>query len=118
MQSTPLVRYILRDEAITRGLGDVEARILIEWLVDRADGLAEESATEETAWAELGRMCRKARAISRFVILWTNGSPRGAAQLAATERFTWPIPASAEDPGELMSRILLWESRAAHRAPA
>ena len=44
MQSTPLVRFILRDEALTRGLGDVEARILIEWLVDRADGLAAEGA--------------------------------------------------------------------------
>ena len=35
MQSTPLVRHILRDEAVTRGLGDVEARMVVEWLADR-----------------------------------------------------------------------------------
>ena len=30
----PMIRHVLRDEAITRGLGDIEARMLMEWLAN------------------------------------------------------------------------------------
>ena len=40
MHSTPLVRHVLRDESVTRGLGDIEARMLVEWLADRAEQTA------------------------------------------------------------------------------
>ena len=46
MQSKLLVRHILRDEAVTRGLGDVEARMIVEWLADRAEQAAVVAPTE------------------------------------------------------------------------
>ena len=30
----PLLRHALRDEALTRGLGDIEGRMLAEWVAD------------------------------------------------------------------------------------
>src|SRR5262245_36940501 len=90
MRAKPLLSHILGDDALTRGLGDEEARVLVEWLVERAERLAEESATENLAWIELKKLCLRARAIGRFVALWCHQRIRGAAvQLAATERFTW-----------------------------
>ena len=113
MRAKPLLRHILADDALTRGLGDEEARILVEWLVERAEHLAEESATESLAWAELKKLCSRARAIGRFVTLWCHLRVRGAAvQLVATERFTWPLPTTAADPCELMQGILDWETAA------
>jgi hypothetical protein len=112
MESAPLLRHVLQDEGLTRGLGDVEARMLVEWLVDWAELLADIADTEEEAWRRLRGLCKRARAIGRFVSLWADRSSRGAAsQLAATERFSWPLPAESVDPGELMGRILDWESR-------
>jgi hypothetical protein len=112
MQSSPLVRHILRDDNLTRGLGDVEARMLVEWLVDWAELLADVTETEEAAWERLHGLCRRARAIGRFVVLWAEPPSRGAAtQLAAAERFTWPLPSDPVDSGELMGQILDWESR-------
>ena len=106
-----MLSHILEDDALTRGLGDEEARILVEWLVERAERLAEESATENMAWSELQKLCRRARAIGRFVALWCHQRARGAAtQLAAVERFTWPLPTSAVEASELMLGILDWET--------
>ena len=33
-QCDVLIRHVLRDEALTRGLGDIEARMLAEWVAD------------------------------------------------------------------------------------
>jgi hypothetical protein len=111
MQAKVLLHHILDDDALTRGLGDPEARILVEWLVERAESLAEQPS-ESTACATIARLCRRGRAIGRFVSLWCYQRSRGAAgQLAAAERFTWPLPATAEDPFELMQAILEWERR-------
>jgi hypothetical protein len=112
MRSTPLLQHVLRDEALTRGLGDEEARILIEWLVEWAELLADESETEQAAWDGVRTLCRRARGIGRFVYLWSRHDSRGAAgQLAVSERFHWPLPDDDEDPAELMLRILIWEDR-------
>jgi len=100
---------ILKNDALTRGLGDPEARLLVEWLVERAEQLAEDAAA--CVDAQLKRLCRWGRSVSRFVSLWCYESDHGAAvQLAAVERFTWPLPCSALDPCELMSSILAWEA--------
>src|SRR4051794_596504 len=40
MRANPWVDHVLADEALTRGLGDEEARVLVEWLVDKAEDLA------------------------------------------------------------------------------
>jgi hypothetical protein len=111
MLSKPLLSPILDDEALTRGLGDMEARVLIEWLVERAEGAADDATSEAAAFAEVGRLCRRARAIARFVYLWCQRRERGAAhQLAAAEGFSWPLPTLPLDACDLMQWILTWET--------
>jgi hypothetical protein len=112
MLSTPLVRHTLRDESVTRGLGDMEARMLVEWLADRAERIADTCANEPAAWADVRSMCRQARVIGCFVRLWSIPESRGSAmQLVGAERLPWPLPAGDIDPGELMADILAWIDR-------
>jgi hypothetical protein len=107
MLSKALLRPILEDEGLTRGLGDAEARVLVEWLVERMEtGCASEARTR----AEIDFWCRRARAIGRFIFLWCYKNDHGAAcQLAATERFPWPFPKMDADACDLMIDILAWE---------
>jgi hypothetical protein len=108
----PLLRHVLRDEALTRGLGDIEARMLVEWVADWTELLVEAARTEDDAWSCVKRLSRRGRAIGRFVQLWTEPKSRGAAaQLAASERFSWPLPASEIDSPDLMHHILAWENQ-------
>ncbi len=109
MPVSPLLSQVLDDEALTRGLQDAEARVLIEWLVEEVERLEE---TGGDAGPEVRRLCRRARAVSRFVLLWCVRRDRGAAvQLAAVERFAWPLPDDAEaDACDLMQQILAWEA--------
>jgi hypothetical protein len=108
----PLLRHVLRDEGLTRGLGDIEARMLVEWATDWTELLADAARTDDDAWSCVRRLCRRARAISRFVQLWTDPDSRGAAgQLAAAERFAWPLPTATMDPADLMHHILTWENQ-------
>jgi len=111
MLSRPLLNRIVGDEALVRGLCDPEARVLIEWLVDRAEEGAEAGPAEQVVLA----LCRRGRAIGKFVALWTEGARAAAVQLAASERFAWPLPAAALDPCVLMQNILAWEDREARR---
>ncbi len=98
---------ILDNDRLTNGLDDGEARMLIEWLVVRA-----EDQRECPDPAEVQRLCRRARAIARFVSLWCHEEMFGPAlQLAATERFAWPLPVAPMDACDLMETILAWESR-------
>jgi hypothetical protein len=98
-----LLAPILCDERLTNGLDDAEARMLVEWLVAQVD----EGNTQK-----IGPMCRRARAIARFVTLWCYAcSPAAALQLAATERFAWPLPTDVIDPCDLLEGILTWETR-------
>lgn len=93
---------ILDDERITRGLEDAEARVLIEWLVARADTLKSPG--------EVRRLCLRARSIARFVALWCHAHLAPAAlQLAATERFACPLPSEPMDACDLMQSMLEWE---------
>jgi hypothetical protein len=85
--------------------------MLVEWLVEQAERLAGMVATEGAAQVEVTRLCRRARAISRFVCLWCHQHEHGAAvQLAGAERFPWPLPTQAIDPCELMQDILVREA--------
>jgi hypothetical protein len=107
----PLLNPILNNEALTRGLGDAEARILVEWLVEQAEDAAADASSEGAAHETVVALCRRGRAIGRFVALWSQFRSRGAAgQLAAAEGFDWPLPAPAADPCEIMQTILGWES--------
>ncbi|HEY7329471.1 MAG TPA: hypothetical protein VH592_17665 [Gemmataceae bacterium] len=109
MVANPLLHNILSDEHLTRGLGDAEARILVEWLVDQTEDLMKQANDNEAA-REVNWLCRRGRALACFVRLWCLDRARGAAgQLAAAERFAWPLPAAGADPCELMQAIVSWE---------
>jgi hypothetical protein len=106
----PLLNDILKNDALTRGLGDAEARVLVEWIVERAEVLAEDSPTEDSFNQKLRKLFTRCRAIGRFVMLWGQPALRGgAAQLAAAERFNWPFPPPSAEPYEIMLGILVWE---------
>jgi hypothetical protein len=110
MVADPLLNLILSDERLTRGLGDAEARVLVEWLVEQAEELMRTAPADEARRA-VAWLCRRARAIARFVTLWCGERAWGAAgQLAAAERFTWPLPPAVIDPCELMQGIVAWEA--------
>lgn len=110
MPPLSLLSPILDDELLTRGLGDAEARAMIEWLVEHSEANYARLA-EEVCGREVARLCQRARAISRFVYLWCYQQLHGAAcQLAATERFVWPLPTTDEDAYEVMNIILEWET--------
>lgn len=109
-----LVREIVRDESLTRGLGDEEARMLVEWVVDWAELFADASRDDDDARELIGRLRRRGRAIGRFVQLWCDDESadrRGATQLAASERFAWPLPDGTVEPPDLMQHILTWENQ-------
>jgi hypothetical protein len=109
MSLKSLLDLILGADHLTRGLGDAEARLLVEWLVERTEAVHAQKG-EHAARRELDRMCRRARAIARFVGLWCYEHDHGAAcQLAATERFPWPLPTQPMDAWELLRDILAWE---------
>jgi hypothetical protein len=105
-----LLRPILADDAFTRHIGDAEARILVEWLVERAEELEGDAQGE----AKVQMLCRRARAIGLFVGLWSYRGQRGAAaQLANAERLDWPLPEPDYEPDEVMEHILLYEGSSA-----
>ena len=112
MLAKPVLSQIVDDGALTRGLGDPEARMLVEWLVEQAECLAGMTGSGEELELLVGRLCRRSRAVSRFVRLWCHEGGRPAAcQLAAVERFGWPLPTAAMDPCELMQQALTWEAQ-------
>ncbi len=107
MLDRDFLRPILDDEALTRGLGDEEARLLVDWLVERAENLAASSLSDRMRRDRLAALCRRSRAIARFILLWCYDRRCGAAaQLAGAERFTWNLPTGTEDAADLMARIL------------
>ena len=110
MSLRSLLTPILDDDHVTRGLEDAEARMLIEWLVERAEKSYASKVRNEDIEARVQHLCRRGRAIARFVALWCHERSAAAAlQLAATERFGWPLPKEAMDPCDLLNRILGWE---------
>ena len=112
MLDRDFLRPILDDESLTRGLGDEEARLLVDWLVDWAERLATSRLSEGNRRERLVKLCRRGRAVARFVSLWCHERRCGAAtQLAGAEAFPWDLPVGAEDPGDLMARILHIEER-------
>jgi len=45
MVAKELLSPILQDDSLTRGLGDAEARVLVEWLVDRSEEIDSRART-------------------------------------------------------------------------
>lgn len=119
MVVSPLLRPILDDESFARQLGDCEARLLFEWLFDRAERLTRAAASESSAQKQIAQLHRRVRSIAQFVYLWCERRDRGAAgQLASAERFHWPMPTPKVDACVLIERILQYEERTALRPAA
>ena len=117
MRTRPLLNLILDDEALTSGLDEAEARVLIEWLTDWAEQFADRCPQQQDALVRVERLRRRGRAIRRFVALWCHQRDFAAAtQLAASEHFQWPLPDDEADPWELMHAIVQWEERHLHAA--
>ncbi|MGL6076168.1 MAG: hypothetical protein ACRC8S_18570 [Fimbriiglobus sp.] len=109
--ATASIRRMVGDESLTRGLDDVEGRMLVDWLVDWAELLIEGAKSPAEADSLVLRLSRRGKAISRFVQLWIEPRTRGSAtQLAAVERFTWPLPTRWIHAADLMQQILTWEN--------
>lgn len=107
MPTLDLFRPVLWDEALTRGLGDPEARLLVEWLVDYGERLLARGLALEEAQPLMDARHRRGRAVARFVEFWCYRDSRHAAiQLAASENADWPLPIGAMDPCELMQEVL------------
>lgn len=101
MRIPPMLRAVLDDASLTRGLGDSEARCLIEWLVNRVD--------QNPHWSQFQKLHRLARIVGRFIALWNAPQSRGAAyQLVASERILWPLPNESEEPLYVLEKILQW----------
>lgn len=106
MLARSVLNLVLHDDALTRGLGDAEARALVEWLVDQAERLGDHAAVE----AEVLRLRRRGRALARFVRLWCyDGLPGAAGQLAASERLDGPLPDGPAEPCAVMRQLIGWE---------
>jgi hypothetical protein len=112
MSLRTLLNIILHDERLTQSLQDAEARMLVEWLVERAEATLASGTDEAAARADVLKTSRRARGIARFVALWCHERAFGPAlQLASAERFGWPLPTGPMEACDLMDTILAWESR-------
>lgn len=110
MPPMSILRPILDDDALSRNLGDAEARLLFEWLVERAERAAAKAGSEEAATKAVAILAQRARSIAKFIALWCDKADRGAAgQLASAERFDWPLPPADIDAWSLTGRILRFE---------
>jgi hypothetical protein len=84
--------------------------MLIEWVTDWTALLADAARSDDHARNLVDRLVRRGKAIGQFVRLWGDPRARGSAtQLAAVERFTWPLPPGPMEPPDLMQQILDWE---------
>ena len=108
-------RQLLADDSLTdslkRRLGDVEARLLVDWVVERIEQLSDGNISASLCETAISRLMRKARTIGRFVHLWGEADHHVALQLAAVERARWPFPRSPREPVALLRQILRWEDR-------
>lgn len=113
MDEKGLILRMLRDESLTRGLCDPEARLLVEWLACQIERLFLNGATTDRIQREYAQLYQWGRAVRRFVILWCHQEDQGAAsQLAAAEGFSNSLPpADLTDPCEVMAHQLRWVAK-------
>ena len=98
MQISPLLRPILDDDSLARNLGDCEARLLFEWLYERAERLSRTAGADPSVGAMIVQLHRRVRAIAQFVYLWCECRDRGdVAQLVIQDRVVTEPRAHAID---------------------
>lgn len=106
MQAEMFVSRVLDDEGLVDGLGEDEAGLLVEWLVQRTERIAASARQEADAWKQVEALCKRARSITRLVTLACHDNDKiGAAQLAGRDRLPWPLPAGA-DAHQVLQHIL------------
>jgi hypothetical protein len=111
MLASNCIHRVLRDERLTYGIADPEGRVLVEWLVNKAESIPEtdlQPEDQEAAW----ELCyRRAKVLRQFVSLWCyRGRPEAAIQLAASEGMSEYIPpASMEEPVDIMLSLMKQE---------
>jgi hypothetical protein len=119
MDEHGLIRHILRDENLTRGLWDPEARLLVEWLAGQIERLFQAGLTDEQIERTFAQLYQWGRAFRRFVLLWCHQDDQGAAaQLAAAEGFSNSLPpADLTDPCDVMAHQLRWVAKQMNLQP-
>ncbi len=115
-EAKSLIDRVLDDEAITAGLEDPEGRLLVEWLVEQTECIARNAASLQQAKERVERLCHYARALRQFLILWCyDKNPGSAAQLAATQKFAWPLPSAGEENAlSILQQVVLWHAKNGH----
>lgn len=106
MDKASWLRRVLAEEALTRGLGDPEARILMDWLSEQIEHLP---VLPPTRLAEaVTSLCRQARHARSFVVMWCHEfNHEGAIQLAAVAGLAERLPASnLLHPCDVMEHLL------------
>ncbi len=102
------IDQVMRDGRLTHGLEDPEARLLVEWLVEKAESIPQTGLAEpdqQSAWT----LCyRRAKVLRQFVALWCyRGRPEAAIQLAASEGLAEYLPdSSVEEAHDVMLTLM------------
>ncbi len=100
------------DDHLIRGLGDAESRMLVEWLVDWAEMLADTISDEELVEKRFYKVRSRAQLICCYLRLCQETDAHASlTQFTATQKLPWPLPTLKIDTIELLDRILDWESR-------
>ena len=100
---------ILFDDRLTAALGDAEARLLVEFLVDQAERL-EGLQPDEAVHQAVARLCKRGRVLGRVVRLWSDQQCVAATQLAACEGLAEALPTRRLDGCRLMERLIAVET--------
>jgi hypothetical protein len=111
MLADKCIHQVMSDERITYGLADPEARVLVEWLVTKAEAIPETDLQEEDQQCAWQLCYRRAKVLRQFVALWCyRGRPEAAIQLAASEGMSEYLPiASMDEPVDVMLAMMKQE---------
>lgn len=111
MLAEQYIHQVMHDERITYGLADPEARMLVEWLVTKAEAIPETDLLPDDQVCAWELCYRRAKVLRQFVSLWCyRGRPEAAIQLAASEGMAEYLPASTvEEPVDVMLTMMKQE---------
>jgi hypothetical protein len=112
MDAGRFLDQITDDESLTDGLADEQAASLVQWTLDRAQALLSTIDDAAKAGKAIGALRVRARAISQAVQKICDESDPAAAAGLLGPRFdeSWCAPLPADDPSDVLSRILRRES--------
>jgi hypothetical protein len=111
MTAQACIHQVMRDGRITHGLEDPEARLLVEWLVEKAEAIPNSGLAENDQGLAWSLCYRRAKVLRQFVSLWCyRGRPEAAIQLAASEGLADYLPdSSVEEAPDVMLSLMKQE---------